>query len=310
MQIDKKKLWLKELPSVRQMLAFITVYKYGHMSAAAEELSLTQPAVTVLIRELELKLNIQLFDRATRTLKPTEAAELILPYIKRALTELTDMQDVIKNFNHLHSGHIRLAVTPNSTQNLLSKILQGFLQQYPDIEIDIIESDPLELMSTLLNEKADICLGLLEKEIPIIQSHHIFKDEIIAIYHPHFKLKTSLEDWHDLSHEKLIVTKRGYGIRHKIEQKFQQINPLTHPKISKEVSLISTLISLVESGLGVGLVPRSSVDHKSNILIKKTFEEKIYREISIFHLKEKSLSPVVQAFIEHCQSIDQNQLRD
>lgn len=57
------------------MLAFVAVYKFQHMSAAADELSLTQPAVTVLIKELEQKLGVKLFDRATRQLKPTEAAE-------------------------------------------------------------------------------------------------------------------------------------------------------------------------------------------------------------------------------------------
>ena len=306
MQIDKKKLWLKELPSVRQMLAFITVYKYGHMSAAAEELSLTQPAVTVLIRELEQKLNIQLFDRATRTLKPTEAANLILPFIKRALAELNDMQDVIKDLNHLNTGLIRLAVTPNSTQDLLGNILQGFIQKYPEIEIDIIECEPLELVSILLNEKADLCLGLLEKDMPFLQSYCIFRDEIVAIFQPDFQLNTPLNDWYDLSQEQLILTKRGYGIRHKIEQKFQEITLDSKPKIYKEVSLISTLIALVQSGLGVGLVPRSSVVHKSNFLVNKSFENKIFREISLFHLKEKSLSPVLQAFIQHCHTMNQS----
>lgn len=307
MQIDKKKLLLKELPSVRQMLAFITVYKYGHMSAAAEELSLTQPAVTVLIRELEQKLNTQLFDRATRSLKPTHAATMVLPYIKRALNELIDMQDMIKDFNHLNTGHLRLAVTPNSTQNLLGKILQGFIEQYPTIEIDIIECDPLELMSVLINEKADLCLGILEKDMPFIESHVIFQDEIVAIYHPDMQLKTSLKNWYDVSQERLILTNRGYGIRQKIEQKFQQISPNISIQISKEVSLISTVIALVQSGLGVGLVPLSSVAHKCDIYVQKHFAEPIFREISIFHLKEKSLSPAVQAFIQHCKNIDQHQ---
>ena len=305
MQIDKKKLLLKDLPSVRQMLAFITVYEYGHMSAAAEELSLTQPAVTVLIRELEQKLNIQLFDRATRTLKPTEAANLILPYITRALTELNALQSVVKNLNHLETGHLRLAITPNSTQNLLGTVLRGFIQQHPDIEIDILECEPLELMSTLLNEKADICLGLLEKDMPFIQSHRIFEDEIVAIRHHSYHTQTTLSSWHDLSQECLILTQRGYGIRHKIDQQFAQLSVAPQPKIYKEVSLISTVISLVQSGLGIGLVPLSSVQHRqTDLIITSLSEEKIYREISLFHLKEKSLPPVVKAFIVHCQQLN------
>jgi DNA-binding transcriptional LysR family regulator len=164
-------------------------------------------------------------------------------------------------------------------------------------------------MSTLLNEKADICLGLLEKDMPFIQSHLIFQDEIVAIYHPDFQLQTPLHNWQDLSQEQLILTKRGYGIRQKIEQKIHQISPHAVLHINKEVSLISTLISLVQSGLGVGLVPLSAVEYKSSLLVQQHFEDPIFREISIFHLKEKSMSAAVQALIQHCQSMDQFQFK-
>lgn len=304
MQIDKKNLLLKDLPSIRQMLAFIKVYEYGHMSAAADELSLTQPAVTVLIKELEQKLNTQLFDRATRTLKPTQSADLILPYIKRSLAELNELQTVIKDLNDLKTGSLTIAITPNSSQNLLTKLLIGFVEKYPEIKIHILESDPLELMSTLLNGKSDLCIGILEKELPFIQAYSIMQDAIVAIYHPHYPVISPITRWEDIAHQNLILTQRGYGIRHKIDRQLDIYSSTIQSNIVQEVSLISTVISLVQAGLGVGLVPKTTiVDKALNLIMQELNEPKITREISLFHLKDKSLNPATQEFIKHCQNL-------
>ena len=304
MQIDKKNLLLKDLPSIRQMLAFIKVYEDGHMSAAADELSLTQPAVTVLIKELEQKLNVQLFDRATRTLKPTQSADLILPYIKRSLAELNELNTVIKDLNDLKTGSMSIAITPNSSQNLLTKLLTGFVEKYPEIKIHILESEPLELMSTLLNGKSDLCIGILEKELPFIQAHSMMQDAIVAIYHPDYPVISPCASWEHMLLQNLILTHRGYGIRHKIDQQLDLYSSTIPSKIVQEVSLINTVISLVQAGLGVGLVPLTSVaDRASNLIIQELNHPKITREISLFHLKDKSLNPATREFIKHCQSL-------
>src|SRR6059058_746513 len=88
MAIHNRPLSMRTLPSVRQLRAFVAVYHAGQVSAAAEQLSLTQPAVTVLLRELEEKLGVRLFDRSTRTLRRTEAAIEAIAYAERTLAEL------------------------------------------------------------------------------------------------------------------------------------------------------------------------------------------------------------------------------
>lgn len=303
MQIDKKKLLLKNLPSVRQMLAFITVYQYGHMSAAAEELALTQPAVTVLIKELELKLGVKLFDRATRTLKPTSAAELALPYIVRALDELDDLRLNMLDYNELNMGGFTLAITPNNTHHILSTLLSKFIEIYPHIKVNILECEPLELLPALFKDKADLSLGSLEKALPTIQQYPIMQDPLVAIHHPHYSVQSSLQTWTDLHQEKLILTKRGYGIRHQIDQHLYRLNQDQTVNIHYEVSLISTAISLVKSGLGVGVVPLSSIRHVEDQLIVSELKEPIVsRQISLLHVKEKSLNPSAQRFLDYCQS--------
>ncbi|MGE8540922.1 LysR family transcriptional regulator [Acinetobacter sp. ANC 3813] len=298
MQIDKKKLLLKDLPSIRQMLAFIAVYEFGHMSAAAEDLALTQPAVTVLIKELENKLGVKLFDRATRTLKPTAAAEQVLPFILRALNELDDLNRVMQDYTALHAGSLTLAVTPYSSQNVLPKLLSSFQEQHPQIRIHIVECEPLQLIPCLLKDKADLALGALDKQLPSLSTYTVMQDEIVAVCTDKFELPSADIYWEDLKQQPLILTKVGYGIRTSIDQVLQQKNILQDVCIAHEVSLISTVLALVKSGLGIGLVPRSAVNAADqDVKVYPLTDPIVQRNISLIHLKDKNLSPSAQAFL-------------
>ena len=286
---------------MRQMLAFVAVYKFQHMSAAADELSLTQPAVTVLIKELEQKLGVKLFDRATRQLKPTEAAEKVMPYILRSLSELDDLNQMMHEYKELKDGYFTLAITPNSAQSILSDLLSGFTAQYPKIKVNLLECEPLDLLPSLFKEKADICLGSMQAQLPFIDQHIIMQDQIVAIHHPNYVLKHTIETWHDIKKQRLILTKHGYGIRQQIEQHLFSIDPEKTLDVGYEVSLISTVVSLVKSQLGVGLVPYSSIQHiQDRLCVYMLNEPVLTREMSLFHLKEKSLNPSAQAFLNHC----------
>lgn len=298
MQIDKKKLLLKDFPSIRQMLAFVTVYKFGHMSAAAEELALTQPAVTVLIRELENKLGVKLFDRATRSLKPTAAADEIMPFILRALNELDDLNQHMKDYTALNTGNLTLAVTPNSSQSLLPLLLGRFRTQHPHIKINILECEPLQLIPALLKEKADLALGIFDKSLPSLTAYTALEDKIVAICKAGSLNIPSLKHWQDLANQSIILTKIGYGIRPLLDQLFIEKNIHTKINITHEVSLISTVIALAKSGLGIGLVPYSAIDATDPQLdIYELNDPEIHRSISLIHLKDKNLSPSASAFL-------------
>lgn len=298
MHINKKKLLLKDLPSIRQMLAFVTVYKFGHMSAAAEELALTQPAVTVLIRELENKLGVKLFDRATRSLKPTVAADEIMPFILRALNELDNLNQHMKDYTALNIGSLTLAVTPNSSQSLLPLMLGRFRIQHPHVRINILECEPLQLIPALLKEKADLALGSFDKSLPSLTAYKVLEDKIVAICKAGSLNIHPLKHWQDLAKQTLILTKIGYGIRPLLDQLFIEKNIHNIINITHEVSLISTVIALAKSGLGIGLVPYSAIDATDNQLdIYELNDPEIHRSISLIHLKDKNLSPSASAFL-------------
>src|SRR3982750_2675584 len=112
----KKLLSLRSLPSMRQLRAFVAVYRTGQVSAAADQLALTQPAVTVLLREFEGKLGIKLFDRTPRGLRRTEAATEAMVYAERILADVEGLGESMGELAAARRGRLRIGCTSTIAQ--------------------------------------------------------------------------------------------------------------------------------------------------------------------------------------------------
>ena len=133
---------MRTLPSVRQLRAFVAVYHTGQVSAAAQQLALTQPAVTVLLRELEGKLGLKLFDRSTRSLRRTEAAAEAIGFAERALAELEALGASMAELAGARRGRVRIAATSTVAQTLLPPVMRRFLDTHPEVAVEIEDVAP------------------------------------------------------------------------------------------------------------------------------------------------------------------------
>lgn len=151
MAISKKISSLKDLPTVRQLRAFMAVYETGNMSAAADLLALTQPAVTLLVRELEQKLEVSLFDRTTRVLQRTEAAPEAYAYAERVLNDLMEMNTSLSGLASGRRGRIHIAATSTLAQTLLPPVIAEFKERFPDVRVTIDDCSPGEFVDVIVN---------------------------------------------------------------------------------------------------------------------------------------------------------------
>src|SRR5688500_12166907 len=119
-------------PSLRQLRAFRAVYQLRKLSAAAEQLSITQSAVSVLIRQLEEGLGARLFDRTTRSLRPTPAAAEAIAVAERILRDVDSLGAGLRDLAALRRGRVSLAVTPTLGEILLPPVVRRFAQLHPD----------------------------------------------------------------------------------------------------------------------------------------------------------------------------------
>lgn len=165
------------LQQLKLMAIFCHVIDAGSMRGAAEVLSMTPPAVSQHIRQLEQQLGIQLIHRSTRKLSLSEAGEAYYQHAKRMLAAATDASDAISRIKHSLSGELRITAPVGLACAPLTTALAPLMDEHPQLQLNIIASD----------ERVD----LLEQRVDIaIRAGTV--DDSAFIYHPLGKIYTSL----------------------------------------------------------------------------------------------------------------------
>ena len=214
---------LSSLPSARQLRAFVAVYHTGSVSAAAQELSLTQPAVTMLLRELETKLGLSLFDRQTRAIHRTDAATRAIGYAQRALAEMEGLSTSMSELAGLHAGRVRVVATAAVAQAMLPPAMRRFLDQHPGVSLEIDEVGPADFVNAIQTRHVDFGVGTLEGSEPGLGQEVLIRETLVAadLRSSAFPGGMSMT-WKQLSALPLVTVRSGYGIRGRIEAAAQE----------------------------------------------------------------------------------------
>lgn len=290
---------MRGLPSVRQLRAFVAVYHAGQVSAAAEQLALTQPAVTVLLRELEARLGVKLFDRSTRTLRRTEAAAEAIAYAERALGELAALTAGMAELAGGRRGRVRIAATATVAQTLLPPVMRRYLDAHPDVRVEIEDVAPTGFVETLLAERVDFGIGSLEAPVPGLREQVFLRDSLaaVALAGPDFVGGKPIT-WKQLAELPLVTVKPGYGVRRRIDAAAEAAGvPL---RVVHEVSLLTTAVAMAGSGLGVAVVPASLLQYGGDprLVGRRLVRPAVERNTAVLHRQDRSLTPAAQAFVD------------
>ncbi|MBD9668452.1 LysR family transcriptional regulator [Variovorax sp. VRV01] len=296
--IHREPLSLRGLPSVRQLRAFVAVYQSGHVSAAAEMLSVTQPAVTVLLREMEDRLGVRLFDRTTRSMRRTEAAVEAYGYAVRTLAELESLGRSMADYSGSRRGRLRIAATSTVAQTLLPSILQEYAALHPDVQLLIDDCAPGEFVERIVSERVDCGIGTLEAGIPGLVEQVFLHDSLVAVATPKYFPTEKPLTWKQLSAYPVIAVKPGYGVRRRIDRAASEAG--VELRIANEVSLLTTAIALAAGGLGVAVVPGSIVAASRNDSLKtrRILRPLVERNTAFIFKRDRSLPPTAVSLQE------------
>lgn len=290
---------MRGVPSVRQLRAFVAVYHGGQLSSAAASLSLTQPAVSVLLRELEDRLGVRLFDRTTRSLHCTEAAEEAIGYAERVLSELAGLATGMAELATGRRGRVRIAATSTIAQTLLPKALRRYMDLYPDVKVVIEDCAPGQFVEKVLGEQIDFGIGTLQRRTAGLEERVFVRDHLAVIADPAWGLPgTDSMTWRQLAARPLITVKPGYGVRSSID--IAAASAGVQLDIAYEVSLLTTALAMAASGLGPALLPASILMHAapSTLVARRLVRPTVARNIAVVTRQGRSLSPAAAAFAE------------
>lgn len=295
----KNNLSIKNSPSIRQLRAFTVLYETGSVSAAANILALTQPAITVLLRELEAKLGVRLFERSVRGLQRTEAAIEAMIYVQRVLSDLHEMSLSMKALASGSTGELRIAATSTVAQTLMPSLLQRFNEQHPLVRVCMDDCSPNEFVDRVMSERVHIGIGTLETAIPGLSEANFQQDWLHAVFHKDLvNLKGTTISWRKLEQFPIITVKPGYGVRRSIDQATTEAK--VRLNLIHEVTLLSTALALAEQGIGVAIVPGSIINTEKLKTLNsyRIIRPSVPRNLSVVFKRGIQLPPTANSFID------------
>lgn len=285
-----------------RLRVFHAVSRHLSFTRAAEELYLTQPAVTFQIRQLEEHFDTRLFDRHRNRISLTEAGMAVFEYADRILELYREAEKTVNEMTGTIRGIIKLGASTTIGEYLLPTILSGYHEQFPEVQIRMTVHNTRMVVRKL--EDATIDLGMVEGPVnnKNIVLGSCIEDELVVILAPNSPL-AKLEEISLQRLEKFPFVSReeGSGTRAVLEERLAK-SGLPYDRLNMVLELGSTeaVKSAVEGGVGFGIV--SSVSLKKELQLKTLVVRRIQglallRDLNFIHQKQKFRSKAVEEFL-------------
>jgi len=297
-------------PTMRQLRAFRAVYQLRKLSAAAEQLSVTQSAVSVLIRQMEEGLGVRLFDRTTRSLQPTQAASEAIVVAERILRDVDSLGAGLRDLTALRRGRVSLAVTPTLAEILLPKVLRRFSALHPEIRVVVDDCAPDQFIARVVGEHVDFGIGTPERAAADVDSQMLMRDHLALVCEKgHALAALKAPRWADLRGHPVITVRPGYGIRPLIDGAAAQAGVALD--VANEVAFLSTALWMTACGMGASIMPSAFARHSvhPNLVVRPLGSPRVSRDVSIVTKRGRSLPPACQRLIEVMRAESRGQQR-
>jgi DNA-binding transcriptional LysR family regulator len=281
------------------LYAFYEVARAGGISAGAERLRVSQPAVTREIRELEDRLGLALFDRLPRGVALTEAGRMLFDYAEKIFTLADAAQSQLKELAGLDAGHMRIGASATVGVYLVPDLLARFSAQHPRVSIDLTVTNT-ETVETGLRE-LKFTLGFVEGPFDdtILHACPIGRDEIaVTAAADHPLCGTQIDPSH-LADRAVIMREPGSGTRAIVEDAYAQRNLRIEPLMS--VSDTEAIKRMLRANRSLAYLSVLSVKDELERGLLKTIEVAdmhIERQLHMVWLKGRTLSPSGRALVD------------
>jgi DNA-binding transcriptional LysR family regulator len=167
--------------TLRQLRAFTGVYRTRSITRAARELGITQSAASLLIQQLEVQLGVRLFDRSTRSVQPTPAADEAYQSAERMLGDALGLSRRMRDLAQARAGRVAFLASAGAASALLPRVLATFRTAHPDIEIDMRDMAADDLVPRMMSTDAEFAIGSVEGEFPEMTIETLTRGRLSAI---------------------------------------------------------------------------------------------------------------------------------
>lgn len=241
------------------LAAFVAVAEHGRFSAAAEQLHLTQPAVSKRIAQLEASLDARLFDRLGRQVAPTEAGQLLLPRARQLLAEAESARQALRGMGEGVGGSLRFATSHHIGLHRLPPLLRRFAAKHPQVALDIRFMDSEQAWQDVLQGRIELALTTLGPATPPLRTTRLWDDPLCFVAAPDHPLaRKARPTLADLSAHPAVLPDPGTFTHRIVADAFAarglplQLRMTTH--------YLETIKMLAGVGLAWSVLPQTMLD--------------------------------------------------
>ncbi len=281
--------------NIQKYQAFIQTVEYGSFTRAAEALGYTQSSISKMIADLEQEWHVNLLERSRAGVQLTADGMAMLPYAEALVADYHRLQDEVAALNGLREGVIRIGTFSSVATHWIPRIIQPFQRDYPGIQYELLMGDYTEIENWLAAGRIEC--GFLR--LPTRQEFDtIFleQDELVAVLPPSHpltrrkKLKPS-----DLQDQPFLLLE--HGGKTEVSEFLERHN--VRPDIRFTTWDDYAILSMVESGLGLGILPRLILQRIPYDVEIRPFTQPAHRDIALALRSRKTASAAVKQFVQY-----------
>jgi len=289
---------------IRSLQVFLSVAKHLNFTRAGEEVNLSQPSVSVRIRQLETELGVKLFEQLGKRVGLTEAGSLLIPHARRVIAAIEDAKHAIDELQGLERGSLRIGASTTPGMYLIPKTIAQFKTRYPRIEIQLGINDTRQIEDGVVRNQFDF--GFVGGHLAgdEVEVDPWLTDQLVLIVAPTHALarKKSVRP-EALRDEKFILREQGSATRATIVKHLEQSNLPVESVMEMENP--ESIKKAVQNGLGIAFISVFAVEAelKAESLVAVQLRGiDIRRELKIVYRKDKHLGRAAKTFISMAQS--------
>lgn len=286
----------------RRLQVFFTVAKQLSFTKAAEQLFMTQPAVTFQVKQLEEHFNARLFERSHGRIALTPAGRVVMEYAEKILGMSEEMETRVGELTGTISGPLLLGASTTIAEFMLPQVLGEFKARYPQVQTHMTVANSETIENRVADHSLD--LGLIESptHLPHVYIEVVCEDELLLICAPGHKLaKSKSVEPQQIMAESYVSREVGSGTRDFVDNYLRECKVAPEDlNIVMELGSPEAIKGVVETGLGVSIVSRATIakELKLKTLVAVPLRPRLIRNLSLICPKEKFRSKLLTTFVE------------
>jgi DNA-binding transcriptional LysR family regulator len=273
------------------------VARHGSFSRAAAELGLTQPAVSMQVRQLEHQVGLPLLERVGKRAFPTRAGEVLIAHAARAFLELEAGVERVQQLRGIVAGRVRLGTSASISIYLLPPLFRRFRARYPETQLQVVTGNASEIVRAIVGNELDLGIVSLPVRSRELAVAPFYRDDLVAIVPPRRPWSGRVARPADLTREPLILFERGATLRRVIDQWFHRAG--VTPERVMEMGNTEAIKKLVHAGLGCSVTSWFSAraEARTGELRAIRLDPPVNRQIGAVYRRDKTRTPSLEAFL-------------